>query len=439
MSRANQCRFVATGDSLISRRLPEGDVASRDLACLIGEADFRFTNLETTVRYWDEGFPSAQSGGTWTSATPEMLEDLKSYRFNAMAWATNHTLDYSYGGLEATKRHLDRAGVLHAGAGMNLAEASAVRYLETRQGRVALISATSSFHESWIAGDSRPDVIGRPGINPLRFSTVYLVTAEQLKHLRDVAHDCVVNGKHEISVKGGFTLPDPEGVVRLGDKLFREAKEGETIGSVSRMSQKDWKRFQKGIDEAKRSADFVVVSIHAHEMKGRDNAQPADFLVEFARACIDQGADAVVGHGPHRVRGIEIYKNRPIFYSLGNFIFQNESVERLPTDFYEKYGLGPEHSVADAFKTRNGNDTKGLGVQPDIWESVVAEWEIRDGALHSITLHPISLGFDEPAYRRGWPRLSKDRNVLEDLQRLSRPFGTELCIENGVAVWRADR
>ena len=437
MSRAKECRFVATGDSLISRRLPEGDEATQALGRLIGQSDFRFTNLETVVRTWEEGFPSAQSGGTWTSATPEMLDDLKRYQFNALAWATNHTLDYSYGGLEATRRYLDRAGVVHAGAGLNLAEASAVRYLETAQGRVALISGTSSAHESWVAGEARPDVAGRPGINPLGYSTMVLVTAEQLRHLRDVAHDYAVNAKHEISVRGGFTLPDAEGVVRLGSLLFREAKEGETPGLVTRMSQKDWKRFQKRIDEAKRQSDFVVVSIHAHEMKGRDNTQPADFLVEFARACIDQGADAVVGHGPHRVRGIEIYKGRPIFYSLGNFIFQNESVERLPADFYEKYGLGAEHTVADAFKTRNGNDTKGLGVQPDIWESVVAEWEMRDGKLHSITLHPISLGFDEPAYRRGWPRLSNNLHVLEDLQQLSRPFGTELCIENGVAVWRA--
>ena len=45
--------------------------------------------------------------------------------------------------------------------------------------------------------------------------------------------------------------------------------------------------------------------------------------IEAAHWAIDQGADLFAGHGPHFLRGIEIYKNRPIFYSLGNFIFQN--------------------------------------------------------------------------------------------------------------------
>ena len=51
---------------------------------------------------------------------------------------------------------------------------------------------------------------------------------------------------------------------------------------------------------------------------------PPDFLVQFAHWSIDQGCDLTAGHGPHYVH--EIYKGRPIFYSLGNFIFQNETV-----------------------------------------------------------------------------------------------------------------
>lgn len=100
------------------------------------------------------------------------------------------------------------------------------------------------------------------------------------------------------------------------------------------------------IDEAKRQADYVLVSIHAHEMEGETKEKPAEFLKTFARACIDQGAHAVIGHGPHIVRGIEIYKNRPIFYSLGNFIFQNDTVSCLPAEFYEKYGLGHDDHIS---------------------------------------------------------------------------------------------
>jgi len=186
---------------------------------------------------------------------------------------------------------------------------------------------------------------------------------------------------------------------------------------------------------ARRQSDYVVVSIHSHEIDGDNLREPASFLVEFAHACIDEGAHAVVGHGPHRVRGIEVYRNRPIFYSLGNFIFQNESVERQPKDFYDKYGLSSEASVADAYFSRSANDTRGLGTYPAIWESVVALWEMENGELKSMRLHPISLGFGSPPYQRGSPKLTSDLNVLEDLQKLSEPFGTKFCIENGVAVW----
>ncbi|CAH8247897.1 CapA family protein [Paenibacillus melissococcoides] len=87
------------------------------------------------------------------------------------------------------------------------------------------------------------------------------------------------------------------------------------------------------------------MSIHAHQPQGRSFERPAGFVVEFARLCIDEGAHAVVGHGPHIVRGIKVYKDRPIFYSLGNFIFQNDSFLREPADFFQKYGLGHHISI----------------------------------------------------------------------------------------------
>src|SRR5699024_6698400 len=116
-------------------------------------------------------------------------------------------------------------------------------------------------------------------------------------------------------------------------------REGSPEGKETTPDERDLKRILKSISEAKRQADYVVVSIHAHEMEGEDKAEPAEFLKTFARACIDGGADSIVGHGPHILRGIEIYQGRPIFYSLGNFIFQNETVTHLPADFYDKYGL----------------------------------------------------------------------------------------------------
>jgi poly-gamma-glutamate synthesis protein (capsule biosynthesis protein) len=421
--------ITATGDSFITRRLPPNTDAQQ-LRELIGSADVRFTNLETVLRR-EEGFPSAQSGGTWASSPPEVLEDLREYGFNTLAWANNHTLDYSYGGLAATKNYIEQYGFIHAGAGANLAEASAIKYIECVGGRVAMIAGTATFHESWSAGEQRPDVTGRPGVHPLRFQKINRVSAAQLKHLKSIAAKTGINAEHELRVKEGFAAPDDESTFRFGAQLFQLAIDGKT-GETSFVNARDMQRFAKRIEEAKRSADLVLVSIHAHEMQDARKDLPADFLVEFARNCIDKGAHSVIGHGPHILRGIEIYRNCPIFYSLGNFIFQNDTVAHLPSDFYEKQGLSSEHNVIDALEKRSDGGKRGLGVNPDVWRSVVARWEMQKGELAKLELFPIDLGFKEPVYQRGWPRLTKDVSALENLRDLSAAFGTELKIEDGV-------
>ena len=76
------------------------------------------------------------------------------------------------------------------------------------------------------------------------------------------------------------------------------------------------------------------------------------FHETVSHACIDAGADLFLGHGPHLLRGIEIYDGAPIFYSLGNFMMQNETVTRLPTELYERYDLDSDATPADLFDTR---------------------------------------------------------------------------------------
>ena len=75
---------------------------------------------------------------------------------------------------------------------------------------------------------------------------------------------------------------------------------------------------------------------------------------------IDAGADVFVGHGPHVLRGIEIYKGKPIFYSLANFIFQNETVLRMPEDSYEEYSLGDGAQPADYLDARYDKDRRSF-------------------------------------------------------------------------------
>src|ERR1019366_9388100 len=194
--------FVATGDSFMTRRLAALP-GIPDLAAIIRSAEARFTNFEMLTP-GDDGFPSAVSGGTWAKAPAGVIGDLGDIGFNLIAWANNHTLDYSYCGLAATARELDRFGMVHAGVGRTLAEASRPRYLECPSGRVALIAATSSFHESAAAGQQRPDAQGRPGVNPLRFTTTYLLPRDRLDALTGIADAAGVNDGHKVRVKNGF-------------------------------------------------------------------------------------------------------------------------------------------------------------------------------------------------------------------------------------------
>ncbi len=434
MPASQTLTLSATGDSFVARRLKAGDPDAAAIAGLIGEDDVRISNLEVVVRE-QEGFPSAQSGGTWATTSPASLEDLKSYAFNVLTWANNHTLDYSYGGLEATAKYLNQSGWAHAGAGQDLPEASAPCYLETKAGRVACLAVTSSFHESWIAGNPRPGVSGRPGVNPLRFGTIYRVSPQQLEELKAVAQASGINAAHDLHVKEGFGRPDPEGTVRLGSNLFRAVEEGESEGEFTYAHPADLERMEKAIAEAGSQADWVLVTVHSHEMKSGRKDLSADFFVQYARACIDAGAHAVIGHGPHILRGIEIYKQRPIFHSLGNFIFQNESVAYLPADFYEKYGIDLEAGTDEALDIRTQNGRIGLGVNPKVWHSVIARWSMRDGVLDHLELHPVTLGFGLPRDQIGWPRLTDNTEPLREIAELSRPLGVEFVVKEGVATW----
>jgi poly-gamma-glutamate capsule biosynthesis protein CapA/YwtB (metallophosphatase superfamily) len=419
--------FTACGDCFITRRLPCRGSHFLEVSSFIKRAEARFANLEITV-HDNEGYPSAFSGGTWAKAKPTVLQDIKGYGFNLIGWANNHSMDYTYGGLEATKRYLEQNGFVHAGVGMNLAEASAPAYLDCPSGRVALIAAVSTFHESAIAGEQRRDCQGRPGVNPLRFNEVFVISPEKMGHLKSTAEVSGINNATNLSIKEGFMRPPKEGHFLFGKHIFCE---GDKEGRYTTLHERDMARITRSILEAERQADYVIVSIHSHEMSGEKKENPDKFLEEFARKCIDAGAHAVLGHGPHILRGIEIYRNRPIFYSLGNFIFQSETVDSLPADFYQKYNLSGDNNVADALDARTDKDTKGLGANPSVWESVIPLWTMEKGELKEIELYPIELGFGDPRYKRGWPVPAESSLPLKKLAELSRPYSTEILI-NGL-------
>jgi poly-gamma-glutamate synthesis protein (capsule biosynthesis protein) len=150
---------------------------------------------------------------------------------------------------------------------------------------------------------------------------------------------------------------------------------------------------------------------------------------------VDAGADVFVGHGPHVLRGIEVYKGRPILYSLGDFIFQNETLLRYPTDNYEEQKLGVDAQPDDYLNRRYDNGKSGFPAERKIWESVVAVPRFDGDRLVELALHPIDLGFGRPRQVRGRPLLAEAAlaaKILNDVQTLSAPFGTKVTVRDGV-------
>lgn len=204
----------------------------------------------------------------------------------------------------------------------------------------------------------------------------------------------------------------------------------------SKPVETDMLRIAKEIEEARRQADIVLVSIHAHETDTGNTKVPAMFLERFARECLDTGADAVIGHGPHELRGIEIYKGKPIFYSLGNFVFETETVDLQPYDAYLNRHMPLDTKVGAYMDDRSKNGTAGYGTLPEIWFSVMAGWEMEEGEVKEIKLYPISLGMERARSQKGVPVMTGDENVLAYLAELSKPYGTKIEIRNGIGYIR---
>ena len=423
-----QISFTAVGDCFITRCAPNGDPELAALAAIIDENDVRLANLEVSLNDGNV-YPSAICGGTWSEAHPDVLNSMRSYGVNALGWANNHTLDYLHDGVLNTKYHLEQSGFVHVGAGENLHEASTPKYLETINGRVGLISCATTAPADWIAGEQRRDSIGRPGLNLLRTTTLYTVSSDNIQQLQRLAKELGINSGLELLIENGFHPPLAEGITIFGNHQFKEGDEQKTETFINSI---DMARLIRSVEQAKQSADHVLVSLHAHEMNGTTLEEPADFLVDFAHACIDHGADAIVGHGPHIIRGIEIYQHKPIFYSLGNFIYQADTALRQPADMYEKFGMDCNHNVVELFAHLNGNALRSHAEIPDMWQSILPIWKMSDGQLLEIRLYPLALGFGLPNYRMGWPSLTNDAQVLERIKILSEKFGTSMTIENGV-------
>lgn len=450
-SERGDIRIIAVGDAMPTRELTRFDEPEYlGLVELLRSADVSVANLETTVRRKGEGHPNV-STGTIMSTPPELLFDLKWMGFNLVSSSNNHATDYGVGGVLAAIEHLGAARLPFAGIGPTLMTARTPGYVDTKMGRVGLVSATSFFAAHARAGDSRSDTPGRPGINPLRFSKIHTVDKKSFREIMRMKEELGLakaqkrNASHFYS---GTEAPlDKDEEIVFLDSKFRVGSEFAVSTVVHAEDAADNLR---QIRDARRRADWVIFALHNHELgtAGQDTAkskadmeEPAGFAHEIARQAIDAGADIVVCHGPHVPLGVEVYKGKPILHSLGNFIMQNDTVAAYPADAYQRFGMPVDATPADFIDERSGNGTKGFDASVRFWLSIAAECVYEGGKLVKLKLHPLDLGFKTRRSERGRPVLAKGepaKFVLERVKYLSERYGTKMKIEDECAVVEID-
>jgi poly-gamma-glutamate synthesis protein (capsule biosynthesis protein) len=147
-------RIALTGEAMLSRPLrPYQEPAFLKLRDLLQSADVRFTNGETLFHDYEHG--AGHLHVTYMRCDRRLIPELQWFGINLLACANNHSHDYGEGGLLTSGRHLDDAGLAHAGTGANAAAAVAPTYLNTARGRVALVSATTTSQPHARAGEQR--------------------------------------------------------------------------------------------------------------------------------------------------------------------------------------------------------------------------------------------------------------------------------------------
>ncbi|MDX8522741.1 CapA family protein [Mesorhizobium dulcispinae] len=425
--------MAAVGDLLYARPVTTGHHPGfSHLVELLHEADITFGNLETNILDRSlRGNPQGEYGGAYCISAPELGPDLKAMGFNMLSRANNHTLDWGVEGMRETSRVLDENGIVHAGAGENLSQAGAARFKESPRGCAALLSVATTFSRMSRACDPAGEAPGRPGLNGLRLTKSIVVPPEMLQDLKRIRE--VLPGDRPTEQK-----PD---LVVLGGARY---KAGDKPGYSYEPDPRDIHNILRNVRRGKQISDFCIVTNHGHE-PGEWSLEPADYEQSFARRTIDAGADAYIVHGPHVLRGIEIYKGRPILYSLGNFFCQDLRTP-VGADMYDVYDKDPRittdaevtiDEVAKGYPTAEGL----LGAQsgPSFYESVVAVSRFERNQLAELKLYPVELRRLNRFANRGVPRLAEGehgKSILERVQRLSEPFGTRIKIENNIGLIR---
>ncbi len=285
-------KIAMVGDIFLQEALPQ----TAELATVrqvLRDADVAFGNLETPVS--ERGTPVDK----WINMRmpPALLAEVTNMGFGIVTLANNHLWDFGEVAFFDTLRHLDDYALPHVGAGASLDEAWAAEIVSLGDLKVAFLGATSTLGPGSAAAE------GRPGVAPIQVSESY--------HLDPPA-----------------SLEQPGSAPYVFTRAWRE----------------DLERAIAAIEDARAQADFVVLALHwgvPPFWRPRFQDGLADYQIEVGQALIEAGADVIVGHHPHSLQEVEIHCGKPIFYSLGNFVFHHNMgpVKETPVSRHAPYSV----------------------------------------------------------------------------------------------------
>jgi poly-gamma-glutamate capsule biosynthesis protein CapA/YwtB (metallophosphatase superfamily) len=419
---AETLTIAATGDWLrsepvsFSRKDPD---FARVLE-ILRNASMGVTNLEVNLLD-PKNVPPAEIPGTlrWPYGTTRQAEDLNKLGMNVISLANNRAMDYGSDGMKQTQQLLDDEGLLHVGSGVDLQAARAPVFLGAAPRRIAVVAVTTSASPESRATNPNGEILGRPGVSAIRYSpdvTVDSATFEILKKLPSTA-------PHQA---GG----DPNRLLVSGTPI----KRGEKTVVRFLPDERDVQEVLEQVKFARSNCDVVVVMLHSHEPSNHSQTA-AEFVQTLAHSFIDAGASLVVGSGPHQLRGIEVYNQGAILYSLGNFSADYKSPDSRASDVYDS-GLDLyQFSIGAAGNLQEYPPQQFE--EPVWWESVVAIAIYGQGKIKSLSLQPIDLGADLPRPQRGLARIAapdRANAILQRVAALSKKLGTTVRTENGIGT-----
>ena len=442
-------RLVTLGDLLYWRPVkPQIDSGMESALRLVRGADFATANLEGT--FFDlRNKRIAPTGGGLMAGAPDLADDIKNLGVRLVSRANNHSVDWGVAGLNENRRLLEAAGLPYAGAGDNRQAARAATFVDTPKGRIGVVSAASSFQPTAVPLDEDADIPARGGISVLRTTSVHTVTAKEMAVLEQMeavrkSSGLAITGN--AGGRGGAAQNADANAPREITVLGQTYRLGERSGWTWSMNKLDHFEILREVRSAKKLSDLVIFTIHAHEGPDApgegDGPYPADFLPTLFHNVIDAGADVVAGHGSHALRGIEIYKGRPIFYGLSTFLFQGYIL--VTQDSRDAQYVDPRYSSRGDNEVRlNGGPPPGAVDSTGLlgsWNvSILPVMTYQGGKVKEIRVYPIDVRRNAQAKQSGLPRLAPTelaQRVLRLMRELSAPFGTKIEIEGDVGVIR---